>query len=335
MGVNGAGRLLGIDLARCLALLSMFVAHLAPSPGPYGVLNISEFLTAALFAMLIGISADLSRQRMNFPTLLGSSVVRGLALIALGLWLDMWNSQVSIVLEYLGVLCIFVAVMVFMPTWLNLVLALACWWLSPLVVDYFLPVHQQLVTEGSMLSYLTSWLFAGMHYRVITMLVWAGLGIVLIRWMQALATALQVLLALLVTTLAGATWWYAHLIMDFFPYSGNRWEVGFDALLAAATIFWCSVLGRLFAQREEALSLLSSTGRMTLTLYVMHVGILALYNKYALSFGVPANDDSWAMLAILVGSSLLFTLLWKKLLGHTPLYRGPFESLLAGLTGRS
>ncbi|WP_447646028.1 hypothetical protein [Nocardioides zeae] len=54
---TGAGprvRDLGIDAARGLALVSMFVAHFAPTAGPGGVLDLSEYLTAPLFAFLIG-----------------------------------------------------------------------------------------------------------------------------------------------------------------------------------------------------------------------------------------------------------------------------------------
>lgn len=42
----GAGRIIGVDLARCLALIAMYVAHVAPSAGPAGILNLSEFVTA-------------------------------------------------------------------------------------------------------------------------------------------------------------------------------------------------------------------------------------------------------------------------------------------------
>jgi hypothetical protein len=37
---------LGVDVARGVAVFSMFVAHFAPSAGPGGVLILSEYLTA-------------------------------------------------------------------------------------------------------------------------------------------------------------------------------------------------------------------------------------------------------------------------------------------------
>lgn len=46
-------RLTWPDLARGVAVVSMLVAHTAPVGG---ILNLSEFLTAPLFAMIVGVS---------------------------------------------------------------------------------------------------------------------------------------------------------------------------------------------------------------------------------------------------------------------------------------
>ena len=47
------GRLTWLDLARGFAVISMVVAHTSPWGG---ILNVSEYVTAPWFAMLIGIS---------------------------------------------------------------------------------------------------------------------------------------------------------------------------------------------------------------------------------------------------------------------------------------
>ena len=46
-GLHAVHRLVWVDVARGLALVSMFVAHAAPSGGTGGVLHLTEFLTAA------------------------------------------------------------------------------------------------------------------------------------------------------------------------------------------------------------------------------------------------------------------------------------------------
>ena len=58
-GLHAAHRLVWVDVARGLALVSMFLAHAAPSGGPGGALHLTEFLTAALFAALVGVGAAL------------------------------------------------------------------------------------------------------------------------------------------------------------------------------------------------------------------------------------------------------------------------------------
>ena len=328
------GRLTGVDVARGLALISMFVAHVAPSPGPAGVLNLSEFLTAALFALLIGLSAQLSAERMGFPMLFASSVVRAIAFIALGLWISSWGAQVDIILPYLGVLAVAVAVLAFLPSWALGLLAVVCWWFAPSVIGVVTQQHAQLLASGSYLHYLTGWFAAGENYRVFTMLVWASLGILAARLLIGRATGLLFLAAVIFTAAAGTTWWQAQRLMEFFPYTGNKWEVGFDALLALAALAWSLAAAAVLSSRSEALEFLAAPGRMTLSLYVLQVGFLALYSNLAPRYGLPAADDSWWMLALLIVVCVGCALLWKRVLAGTFARRGPLETGLALVSGR-
>ena len=327
-------RLVSIDLARCAALASMVIAHTAPTPGPFGVLNLSEFLTAALFAMLLGIAADLSADRMSFSALFAGSVVRAIALIALGVWSNTWGAQVDNVLPYLGVLSLAVAVLVYLPTWVLGILAALFWWFSPWAIATFQPIHAQLVSEHSPWSYLTLWMFQGGSYRVFTMLAWACAGVVLIRLMGVWGAAGDIAAALVTTTAAGALWWYISHRIEFFPYTGIRWEVGFDLLLSIAVICWCSILGRIFAGRDGVLQPFARAGRMTLSMYLLQLLILALYVYYTPRFGWPAQDDSWWMMGGLLIVLLVVPTLWHKLFGHTFLRRGPIETPLHLISGR-
>ena len=101
-------RLDGLDAARGLAVVSMLVAHLSPVGG---VLDVSEYLTAPLFAVIIGISMGVRlTERRPAPTwFLLDNAQRGLVLIVLGVLLQAIYAQIDVVLPYLGVLIIVLA----------------------------------------------------------------------------------------------------------------------------------------------------------------------------------------------------------------------------------
>lgn len=329
------GRVVGIDLARGVALVAMFVAHTAPSPGPAGVLNLSEFVTAPLFALLIGAGAFFSSERMNFPQLFASSVVRAIAFVALGLYIEGWGAQVDIVLPYLGVLSLLMAPLVFAPAWVLAGLAVASWWFALTLKTYFMPAYSQSLAEGGYLHYAYQWLFTGAHYQVVTLLCYACVGAVLARALSDWGMVGDAVLAVAATGVAGLLFWYSRTaVEEFLPYTSTRLEMGFALALCLAAVGWCCLLARLFANRQAILAPLVDAGRMTLTLYVLHVGLLALYTRYAPVYGWPMNDDSWLMMGGLIVVSLLFAWAWGRFLGGTFLRRGPLETPLALISGR-
>lgn len=328
------GRLVSIDLARFVAIAAMFVAYAAPSDGPWGLLGLSDFLAAPLFALLIGVSTYLSAHRMALPILFASSVVRGLLLIALGEYLATWGAQGDIILQVLGLLCIVVVPLVMLPVWGLAIVALVSWFFTLQVQAYFLPLVDRALAKNEYFGLAVDWAFTGEHYRVFTMLCWATLGAMMIQAMKVWGVAGDVAAFLVSLTAAGALYWYVWPLGLLEFYSGSRWEIGIDALLCVAVLSFCSLLSRIFAARDKVLAPFALVGRMSLSLYVLQIGVLALYTKYAPSYGLPVVDDSWWMLALLFGLAFLFCLLWNKILGRTFLWRGPLESVLAWTTGR-
>lgn len=328
------GRLASIDLARFVAIAAMFVAYAAPSDGPWGLLGLSDFLAAPLFALLIGVSTYLSAHRMALPILFASSVVRGLLLIALGEYLATWGAQGDIILQVLGLLCIVVVPLVVLPSWALLVISAVSWFFTLYVMDFFAPLVSKAMAQNEYLGWATVWLFTGGEYRVFTMFCWAALGIALIRLMQSWGTAGDVAAFLVAATAAGALYWYAIPEGTLRLHSGNRWEIGFIALLCVGVVSFSSLIDRIFASRQGIIHPFVLLGQMSLTVYVLQIGVLASYAKYAPSYGLPIVDDSWWMLALLFGLAFLFCLLWNKILGRTFLWRGPLESVLAWTTGR-
>ena len=109
-----AGRLTGVDVARCLALIGMAATHIFPSTDPDGSVHLSHTIAAgrasALFAVLAGVSLALAtggrtppRARALWAARAGVAV-RAAALVALGLLLGRVDSPPLVILAYYGLL---------------------------------------------------------------------------------------------------------------------------------------------------------------------------------------------------------------------------------------
>ena len=108
------GRLVAIDVARCLALLGMVATHVLETRGPDGSLAFGHALAggraSALFAVLAGVSIALVTGR-DRPLVGGARAraaaglgVRALLVAALGLVLGQVDSGIAVILTYYGVL---------------------------------------------------------------------------------------------------------------------------------------------------------------------------------------------------------------------------------------
>ncbi|MET7487218.1 DUF418 domain-containing protein [Streptomyces sp. NPDC005538] len=108
------GRLVGIDLARGLAVLGMYAAHVGPDPtigGPLGfVLELPRGRASALFALLAGFSLVLITGRPHPRTgragrqAVGRVVIRSVVLMALGYALTALHTDVDVILSFYGLL---------------------------------------------------------------------------------------------------------------------------------------------------------------------------------------------------------------------------------------
>lgn len=109
-----SGRLVGVDVARCLALVGMAAVHIFPSFTADGTLHpsyaISAGRAAALFALLAGVGLALSNGARTPPSgrdLWASRAAvmgRAVLLLALGLWLGAVQSPPLVILAYYALL---------------------------------------------------------------------------------------------------------------------------------------------------------------------------------------------------------------------------------------
>ncbi|WP_348537009.1 heparan-alpha-glucosaminide N-acetyltransferase domain-containing protein [Nocardioides sp. 503] len=142
-------RLVGLDVARCVALLGMVATHVADDHGPDGRLAIGQWLpggrASALFAVLAGVSLALmtggrrpvaGRERAARSAGLA---VRALLVAALGLLLGLADSGLAVILTYYGLL--FLCGLAFVGLRAPAALALGAGWLvlAPVVSQVVRP----------------------------------------------------------------------------------------------------------------------------------------------------------------------------------------------------
>lgn len=98
------GRLIGIDAARGLAVLGMLLVHVNPTRGPTWLVELAQGRSAALFAVLAGVSVALLSGGAQPPAELAATrwqiVVRAVMLMVLGLALDLLQTSVMVILCY-------------------------------------------------------------------------------------------------------------------------------------------------------------------------------------------------------------------------------------------
>ncbi|GHE91179.1 transporter [Streptomyces longispororuber] len=106
------GRLIGVDLARGLAVFGMYAAHVGPDPATTGgvrgfLMELAHGRSSALFAFLAGFSVVLMTGRTPRTGRAGRRavakvVVRAVVLLALGTALTMTDTPVEVILAFYG-----------------------------------------------------------------------------------------------------------------------------------------------------------------------------------------------------------------------------------------
>lgn len=354
-GTHAAGpRLLWVDVARGLALVSMMVAHTAPTGGPGGVLNLSEHLTAALFAALVGASAGLDLRRHGLGRTLACALVRALALALCARLVDGWDAQIADILPHLAVLTVLMALLAALPLGAQLVLALVVGTAGvplaeagPVVVaDALAPLAAALPLAPGTLTGWTEEFLTGPPYRLPTLLTWGLLGAVLVRTVHAAGTtgASRARAARLTglwwglggVALAGAVLWLSHSRTGETPapYSGTIPEVLVDTGLAVAVLGLCAAV--VPARRSPAVDLLAVPGAMTLSVYVAQHAWLGWAVTHAPGPWVSAQgtDDTWFNVAVLIAGAIGLPLAWHALVRARPWGAGPLEGVVRLVTDR-
>lgn len=137
-----ANRLLGVDAARGVALLGMMAIHVLPGVDPDGSRALSHTLahgrSAALFAVLAGVSLGLATRRVYNGTAPWSPAVAGIlgrALVigAVGLALGSFDSGVAVILPYYAAFFVLMIPLITLPSRMLVLIAVLAGTLVPLI----------------------------------------------------------------------------------------------------------------------------------------------------------------------------------------------------------
>ncbi|MFC8146820.1 DUF418 domain-containing protein [Streptomyces paradoxus] len=111
-GAPGVSRLVGLDLARGLAVFGMYAVHVGPAPGQDGVIGflmeLAQGRSSALFAVLAGFAVALITGRRTPKTGLAGRqavakvIIRAVILLALGTALTLTGTPVVPILAFYG-----------------------------------------------------------------------------------------------------------------------------------------------------------------------------------------------------------------------------------------
>lgn len=324
-------RIVGLDVARALALLGMFAAHVGDMGVGDGeglvILHVTHGRSAALFAVLAGVSMMLmlTARGTRTPTVLEVRhtririAVRAALLIMLGWCLSALATPVDVILDNLGVMMLMALVALRWRAWIlgtvGAVVLAGGMWVVPLVRDSIAAplVGTPLVDE--LWSY---------HYPALSWVGYVLIGMAIGRWAPWRGRALGQLalggLVVAVATMALAEAGKYAEWASLEPHSYSPTEMFHNVGVAASVMALC-----LWAAPRASLVLwpLAATGTMTLTLYTAHIVAIWIVGEEIV--WEPTN----VALLVMCICAIAFASIWRALVGQ-----GPLERVFTGASSR-
>jgi uncharacterized membrane protein len=326
------GRVFGPDLARGIALLGMFAAHVVFDRAE----NLYDGRSSILFATLAGVSLGLltggSRPAMGGrrTALRGGVAIRGLVLIVIGVFLTVViDPPLRVILDAYGFAFVLLAPLIFLSrrwlVWIGAVVVI----IAPGLVHWLI-AHTDPAVIPAMLLPFAEWLVYG-TYPVAVWLVFPLAGLICAR--TGLEHRRTQALMIAGGGFAALTGYGAAALLpgvDAAAHSGSVAEVVGSGGLAIAIIGAATLVGDLPGPAGRGIRFVlfpvAAAGSMVLTLYTAQAIALAVTRN-----AVGGDAEHWsypdATLPVLIVAALLIGTLWRVLLGA-----GPLERLLRLLT---
>lgn len=336
----------GVDGARGLALIGMFVAHVAPAaatPEAAEFIALADERPRLLFALAAGIGLGFISGGAH-PIVEGRGelrrqiAVRAVILITLGMliWITL-NPLVSIILDVYGVAFLVMLPLLFLPPRRALALGIALLAVTPALAELGARTEFVDAVRQTPLRFLSDWAVGGAYPVIVwvpVMLIGLALGrldlesprvvgVAALAGTAAASVFLPLAAQLPAPDVASEAGWSVPVRASL-EALGN---VGVGVLVVAAMLTLTG-LARPAVRRVASvvLSPVIAMGAMPLSIYTMHLVVIALAIRE--EHGV-VTDDSWALLIGLIAGSMAFAWLWRRYVG-----RGPFEQLLRWASGR-
>ncbi|TFD75165.1 DUF418 domain-containing protein [Cryobacterium sp. Sr8] len=318
--------MVGLDIARGLAILGMFVAHAIPRGG--GELLVdgrSSILFASLAGVSVGIMTGSARplERGRRADRVVGIILRALILLVLGFMLNILNSEVAVILDYYGVMFLLIAPVLFAPRWtlgLGAAVLLVGAPMLAAVLNGAGPTMQPLAA-------LVRGYFLTGDYPALIFLPFLLVGLIAAR--SDLGRAKTQFWMIAGGVLAAVLGYGAAYVLPGLTaraHSGSTAEIlgsGGFALAVIGTLLWLTARerGRVGQVLRALLWPIGATGSMALTVYTLQILLLAV------AVGVRDNFHTidypgWPLLLGMTFGSLVFVSLWRRFLGKGPLERG-------------
>ncbi|GAA1196645.1 putative membrane protein YeiB [Kitasatospora gansuensis] len=348
--VSPTARLVGLDLARALAVFGMFAAHVGPDPavgGPGGaLLFLTHGRASALFALLAGVALVIVAGRPQARTgparrqAVARIVIRAVILLLLGFGLTLSGTPVAVILAYYAVYFLLALPLLRLPAD-TLALIAALWALTGPQLSFVVRTAFGLGDEPptGLVESPVELLLTGV-YPAATWMPFVIAGMAVGR-LDLGSAAVRRRLAGLGLALAangyGLSWLLLRAtsgpdtpaetgtvpianpagLLIASPHSGTTFEILGGTGVALLVVAGCLALLDALPAVRRLLAPVIAVGTMSLTVYVGHVIGIGLLGIDELPGSPPA------VLALFVTVSVLFAGVWSPLFG-----RGPLEHLL-------
>nr|WP_148257603.1 DUF418 domain-containing protein [Corynebacterium resistens] len=289
-------RILGLDIARSLAIIGMIILHMASLVWHTKV--ILSGLPAALFAVIAGVTMMIIARTPSVTSTL-KLVVRGCIVTLIGLALLPVGGEIQVVLVVMGITMILVSWVPALNVWWKLALFIAA--TVAATVKYAPMTLPQIYP---LLAWIAYFLIGMVFYEV---------------YIRGNRTALQWTVTGIATVIAAVGWFYRFQTempgwLRFTGHTGVLGEILLSVAVAAIVLHLCLLVGRAAPRLSYPFA---AMGAMSLSVYILHV-----LTAYYWQSHVALHNTGWA--CAFIALFLVFASVWHRFVG-----KGPAERVVA------
>jgi uncharacterized membrane protein len=324
------GRIIGLDVARGLALIGMLFAHTVPETDAETVF---DGRSSILFAVIAGVSLGLMTggHKGVAPDARGRAArivaLRGLLLIVLGVALTAFDTPIAIILDTYGFLFLLAIPLLYAPRWLIATVAAAAALLGPLAVTALNDAidgatgRAAVVLDSAWLYFPERWLDG--IYPAPVWLAYIAIGLFIARSRIRRPTVQRTLVVVGGIAAIAAYAIAAVAGQPVLAHDDSTAEViasGGVAVAVIGALVWLSesTPQRLRRLSDRILWPISSAGSMPLTVYSAQIVVIWLYMQNIDYTGVLGWQNLPLFFALAI-PTLVVTSLWRLRFEQGPL----------------